>query len=203
MNGDSSRPTVWTVGHGTRATADLAALLREAGVARVLDVRRFPASRRNPQFARERLAVELPILGLGYDWRGQALGGRRSLGAADRAGAWRNAAFRAYAAYMQSEVFRSALTDLEVEIAAGEHVVLMCAETLWWRCHRRLIADALVLDGFPVRHLIDRPPGRPHQPHPTVRHDETGRLVYEAARASDHGRDGAVADEDGTDGRQG
>ncbi len=175
----AGRLLAWTVGHGTRTTAELAALLRAVDVRRVIDVRRFPSSRHNPQFARERLAAELPALGLAYDWRGGALGGRRPSGTAAGEPAWRNAAFRAYAAYMGSGAFRVALAELEAEVAAGQRLALMCAETLWWRCHRRLIADALVLDGFAVRHLVDRSPGQPHRPHPGLRRDQMGRLAYD------------------------
>ena len=177
----AARSLAWTVGHATRTTAELAALLRAVDVHRVIDVRRFPSSRHNPQFARERLAVEFPALGLAYDWLGGALGGRRLSGAADQEPGWRNAAFRAYAAYMGSEAFRVALAELEAEIAAGQRLALMCAETLWWRCHRRLIADALVLDGVAVRHLMVRSPGQLHRPHPGLRRDPMGRLAYDGA----------------------
>ena len=175
----------WTVGHGTRTTAELAALLRAVDVDRVIDVRRFPSSRHNPQFARRRLAAELPALGLTYDWRGGALGGRRPSGAEARDPVWRNAAFRAYAAYMGSMAFRIALAELEAEIATGQRVAILCAETLWWRCHRRLIADALVLDGIEVRHLIAHGPGQPHRTHPGLRRDQMGRLTYDGARSGE------------------
>ena len=181
----AARSLAWTVGHGTRTTAELAALLRAVDVHRVIDVRRFPSSRHNPQFARERLAAEFPALGVAYDWRGGALGGWRPSGAAAREPVWRNAAFRAYAAYMGSGAFQVALAELEAEIAAGQRLALMCAETLWWRCHRRLIADALVLDGFAVRHLIERSPGQPHRRHPGLRRDQMGRLAYDGARSGE------------------
>lgn len=158
---------VRTIGHGTRSTDALAALLREAGVETLIDVRRYPAGRRQPHLSRERLAVDLPARGIGYEWWGEALGGRRraSPGAPVATG-WRNPAFAAYAEHMRTPAFRAALTDLEARASAGERLAVMCSETLWWRCHRRLIADALVSDGFVVEHLIDRVPGRPH-PMPT------------------------------------
>lgn len=153
-----------TIGHGTRQTDELAALLTEAGVSTLLDVRRYPAGRRQPHLSRERLAEELPALNIGYEWWGEALGGRRSADSATVAqSTWRSPAFAAYAAYMATPEFRSAIASLEQRADAGEALAIMCAETVWWRCHRRLIADALVHDGFEVEHLIDRVPGRPHQ----------------------------------------
>ena len=173
------RPAIWTIGHGTRSKLELAALLHAAGIENLVDIRRFPGSHRNPQFSRERLAVELPAAGIDYEWRGDELGGRRALGLGNRQTSWTNRAFRAYAAHMESADFRTALVVLEAETAAGRRLALMCAETLWWRCHRRLIADALMLDGFEVRHLIDHVPGQLHPLHPGVRRDDAGALVYD------------------------
>jgi uncharacterized protein (DUF488 family) len=162
------RPVIRTIGHGTRTTDELAALLSSAGVATLIDVRRYPTGRRQPHLSRERLAADLPERGVAYEWWGEALGGRRSLtGATVPGSGWRQPAFAAYSAYMASPTFRDALAELERRARAGEALAVMCAETVWWRCHRRLIADALVLDGFAVEHLIDRVPGRPHrQPGP-------------------------------------
>ena len=153
-----------TIGHGTRTTDEIAALLREAGVTTLVDVRRYPAGRRQPHLSRERLTIDLPRAGIGYEWWGEAFGGRRSGEASALAATgWRSRSFAAYSAYMASPAFRDALAALESRILGGDALVLMCAETVWWRCHRRLIADALTLDGFSVEHLIDRVPGRPHR----------------------------------------
>jgi uncharacterized protein (DUF488 family) len=153
-----------TVGHGTRATEALAALLLAAGVATVIDVRRYPEGRRQPRFARERLEADLPALGISYEWWGETLGGRRPAPAPSATQSpWRSHGFVAYAAYMLSDVFRTALMALEARAQAGESLALMCAETRWWRCHRRLIADALVFEGFAVRDLIEKPPGVVHR----------------------------------------
>jgi uncharacterized protein (DUF488 family) len=139
-------------------------LVRAAGVETIIDVRRYPRGRRQPHLARERLEADLPLLGLGYEWWGHALGGRRPAPPRTApASPWRSPAFAAYAAYMETDDFRATLVDLEARAEAGEDMAVMCAETLWWRCHRRLIADALVAGGFIVRHLIDRPPGVLHQ----------------------------------------
>ena len=153
-----------TIGHGTRTTDELAALLREAGVTTLVDVRRYPKGRRQPHLSRERLAEDMPVRGIAYDWLGEALGGRRAADASTvGASAWRTPAFAAYEAHMATPEFRTALDDLEERAEAGESMAIMCAETVWWRCHRRLIADALTLDGFAVEHLIDRVPGTPHR----------------------------------------
>ncbi len=171
------RPMVRTIGHGTRTIDELAALLSSAGVATLIDVRRYPMGRRQPHLSRERLAIDLPERGLAYEWWGEALGGRRPVAGAMVSGSgWRQPAFAAYSAYMSSPVFHDALAELERRARAGEALAVMCAETVWWRCHRRLIADALMLDGLDVEHLIDRVPGRRHRPsglgltqHPGIR----------------------------------
>ncbi len=155
---------VWTVGHGTRTTEDLAVLLRSAGISTLIDVRRYPEGRRQPHLARQRLAIDLPRLGIAYEWWGEALGGRRGASTPERVSSpWRSASFAAYAAYMVTDAFRTGLAALQARIETGEVLAIMCAETLWWRCHRRLIADALTLNGLEVRHLLDRPPGVPHR----------------------------------------
>src|SRR5687767_6620978 len=157
---------VRTIGHGTRTTDELASLLVSAGVTTLIDVRRYPLGRRQPHLALERLAVDLPERRVGYEWWGEALGGRRLEAGVKPPpdSGWRTPAFAAYSAYMETPEFRTAITALEVRARVGETLALMCAETVWWRCHRRLIADALVLDGLEVEHLIDRVPGRPHRP---------------------------------------
>jgi uncharacterized protein (DUF488 family) len=155
--------TVWTVGHGTRAIEDFVAILHDAGVDLVVDVRRFPGSRRSPQFARDALADALAASGIEYLWLGEELGGRRrGSGGPSR---WRNAAFAAYEEHMASDAFRAGLQRVEAAAISGRSAVLLCAETVWWRCHRRLIADALVRDGFAVVHLLGQ--GR-SQPHPAT-----------------------------------
>ena len=156
--------TVWTIGHGTRTTEDLAAVVRSAGVTTLIDVRRYPEGRRQPHLARERLAVDLPRLGIAYEWWGEALGGRRGGSTSERvASPWRSPGFAAYAAYMRTDAFQIGSAALQARAETGEVLAIMCAETLWWRCHRRLIADALTLNGLEVRHLLDGPPGVPHR----------------------------------------
>ena len=172
--------TVYTIGHGTRTIDELVELLTAAGITRLVDVRRMPGSRRHPHFAREALEVSLPAAGIAYDWRGEGLGGRRSrkeIAGASRHPAWKNEAFRNYADYMDSDEFRLALEQLESD-AQHEPIAVMCAETLWWRCHRRLIADALVVGGHDVIHLLGPGKTQAHPLHESAR-IEDGRPVYD------------------------
>ena len=153
-----------TVGHGPEDRHRLGARLRGAGVGLVVDVRRFPGSRTNPDVRSELLAEWLPDLGIGYRWDAR-LGGRRRLppGEPVADGWWTVAQFAAYADHTRTAEFAAALDDVLAE-AAGQTVAVMCSESVWWRCHRRLIADVAVLGrGVPVTHLM--PGGRltPHQ----------------------------------------
>ncbi|MDP9070296.1 MAG: DUF488 domain-containing protein [Actinomycetota bacterium] len=170
---------LFTVGHGTRSTAELAAVVRAFGVERVVDVRRYPRSRRQPHLDREALAQALPTLGVAFEWWGDELGGRRRPAAASRHGAWRNDSFRAYADHMDTEAFRQAFHRLLAGLGSSPPTAIMCAETLWWRCHRRLIADAAVLAGTEVDHILDQRQVAPHRLHPSVRADGQGRPVYD------------------------
>ena len=170
---------VYTVGHGTRTFADFAEVLASAGVKRLVDVRRWPASRRHPHFGRDALARQLRSRGVEYLWRGQDLGGRRRPSAESRHRALRNKSFQGYADHMETTAFRSALEELEAEAKDGSPVALMCAETLWWRCHRRFISDALVVEGLEVRHLLSATKAEPHRLHPALRVDEEDRVVYD------------------------
>jgi uncharacterized protein (DUF488 family) len=170
--------TVFTIGHGTRSTGELASLLRSAGVELLVDVRRFPGSKRHPHFAREALEKELPRLGVAYSWWGEQLGGRRSRAERSRHPGWRSAGFQGYADHMDGEAFREEFVRLEA-IAAEKAVAVMCAETLWWRCHRRLIADALVVRGHTVIHIIGTDKQEAHSLNPAARRDENGWVVYD------------------------
>lgn len=175
--GAVGKGTLYTVGHGTRSTDELIGILRDAGVEFLVDVRRYPGSRRHPHFAREALEQSLPAAGIAYEWRGRALGGRRDPAPDSPNVAWRVAAFRGYADHLAAQEFRAAQGELE-ERAARSSQAVMCAETLWWRCHRRLIADALVADGYDVIHLgLGR--DEQHKLHEAARQTERGVLVYD------------------------
>ena len=165
--------TIRTVGHGTAEADELAELLRGAGVTELVDVRRFPGSRRHPQFSSDAMAAWLPEHGIGYRHL-ESLGGRRKLGPDSPNIGLRNEQFRAYGDHMDTEEFTDGVTEL-LDTADGESVAVMCSESVWWRCHRRLLADHLVLvDGVTVEHLF-------HDGRLTV-HDPTA----EARRAGDH-----------------
>ena len=154
-----------TVGHGPDDRTRLGARLSAAQVGLVVDVRRFPGSRSNPDVRREALEEWLPAAGIGYRWE-ERLGGRRALPPGEPvADAWWTVAqFAAYAAHTRTPEFGAALDEV-LDEAAGSAVAVMCSESVWWRCHRRLIADVAVLGrGVPVTHLM--PDGRlaPHRP---------------------------------------
>lgn len=171
--------TLFTVGHGTRSVDELVAVAASGGVERIVDVRRFPGSRRHPHLAGEALATSLAERGVAYEWWGEALGGRRKGASPSRHPAWENASFRAYADHMDTPAFRAALGRLLDEVATGSATAVMCAETLWWRCHRRLIADAAVLLGTPVVHLVDERTHTAHQVLPAARAGDDGWPVYD------------------------
>jgi len=144
-----------TVGHGTISFDDLVQLLEGAGVEAVVDVRSAPGSRRHPQFGLHQLECSLPARGIGYRWEPDLGGFRRLLPGSPNLGL-RHPSFRGYADYMASGSFERALTRL-LDEARSRVTAIMCAETLWWRCHRRLIADAAELVyGAEVRHLDHR-----------------------------------------------
>jgi uncharacterized protein (DUF488 family) len=171
--------TICTIGHGTRALDELVAVLTWAGVQLLVDVRRWPASRRNPHFARESLEQVLVPNGIDYEWQGESLGGRRSRSqTVTRHPAWQNASFQAYADYMDTDDFRAAVLNLE-DRSADVVQAVMCAETLWWKCHRRLISDALALRGTQVVHLMKVGTREAHKLHPNVRRDSDGWPVYD------------------------
>ncbi|RBY79777.1 DUF488 domain-containing protein [Geodermatophilus sp. TF02-6] len=156
-----------TVGHGADDRTRLGARLTAAGVGLVVDVRRFPGSRANPDVRREALEAWLPAAGIGYRWDAR-LGGRRRLPAGEPVADswWTVAQFAAYAAHTRTPEFAAALDELLAETATAT-VAVMCSEYVWWRCHRRLVADVAVLGrGVPVTHLM--PDGRltPHTPSP-------------------------------------
>lgn len=148
---------VYSIGHSTRSLPELLAVLHEAGVVALADVRRFPSSRRHPQFNRGDLERTLPADGIAYAWLGETLGGRvKQLVPAgeSRNNAWQVAAFRYYADAMTTDDFRAGIDALEA-LARARPTAFMCAERLWWQCHRRLIADCLTVRGWHVVHLLD------------------------------------------------
>jgi uncharacterized protein (DUF488 family) len=153
MEGQAARsPLVLTIGHSTRTLEEFIHLLHTHGVARVVDVRTVPRSRRNPQFNREILPDSLKAAGVEYSHLA-SLGGLRHARPDSPNQGWRNESFRGFADYMQTAEFEAGLQDL-LALAAHGPIALMCAEALPWRCHRSLIADALLVRGFRVEHIM-------------------------------------------------
>jgi uncharacterized protein (DUF488 family) len=156
----SSSGVIFTVGHSTRTFEEFVALLTAHGVRRLADVRRIPKSRRHPHFAATSLETTLPAAGIMYR-HFPGLGGLRKPRKDSRNSAWRNDSFRGYADYMETAAFQQALEEL-IEWATVP-TAIMCAEAVWWQCHRQLIADALVARGFPVRHILSAALPGPHR----------------------------------------
>lgn len=144
---------VFTIGHSTRSAEELIGLLRSAGVGQLADIRTVPKSRRCPQFNTDVLARSLAEAGITYR-HFPSLGGLRHPRRDSPNGGWRNDSFRGYADYMATDRFREGLDEL-ISWASGAATAMMCAEAVWWRCHRRLVADALTVRGIEVRHIMD------------------------------------------------
>jgi uncharacterized protein (DUF488 family) len=143
--------TIHTIGHSTRPAAAFLELLRAHDIVRLADIRAVPRSRRHPQFDRAALEASLGLHGVAYR-HFPALGGRRVPAAGSVNTAWRESAFRGYADYMQTPPFAEAVDEL-VRFAGAEPTAVMCAEATWWTCHRRLLADALLVRGISVLHI--------------------------------------------------
>lgn len=170
--------TVFTIGHSTRELAEFIHLLKAYGVTKIADVRTVPRSRHNPQFNRETLSDALKIASIGYV-HFQGLGGLRHARVDSINMAWRNASFRGFADHMQTDEFAENLERL-IDLAKEEHIALMCAEAVPWRCHRSLIADALTVRGIPVEHIMSTAHHQPHTLTPWARVDGR-RITYPAA----------------------
>ncbi len=171
-----------TYGHGSEDSERTVATLRAAVVASLVDIRTAPGSRRNPQFARAAMERWLPEAGISYRWE-KRLGGFRKPGADNPDVAWREDMFRGYAEHMRSADFLAAIDGVLAE-AAGCQVVVMCSESLWWRCHRRLLADFVVVArGIEVRHLMHTGRLEEHRLSPGVRLRNDGLLIYDAGQA--------------------
>jgi uncharacterized protein (DUF488 family) len=168
-------PMIFTIGHSTRSIEDFLAILRAHGVTRLVDVRTVPRSRHNPQFNRETLPHSLRQTGIAYILLSELGGLRRARRDSPNTG-WRNASFRGFADYMQTSAFGAALEKL-IKAATNERTAIMCAEAVPWRCHRSLIADALMVRGIPVDHILDAKNARPHALTPFAKVEGT-RLAY-------------------------
>jgi uncharacterized protein (DUF488 family) len=153
-------PAVFTVGHSTHSADTFVETVRAHGVRQLADIRRFPGSRRHPHFGSAALADRLAREGMAYRHFPE-LGGRRPARPDSDNTAWRNAAFRGYADYMGTAEFERAVAEL-LDFVRADPTALMCAESLWWRCHRALLADALVARGVTVRHIMSAASAKLH-----------------------------------------
>ena len=169
-------PTIYSIGHGTASAEDFTRTLAGAGIRLLADIRSAPGSRRNPQFGQAALRDALAVSGIEYVHL-PGLGGRRAPRADSPHTGLRVAAFRGYADHMASDEFRADYARLE-EFARLVPTAFMCAETLWWKCHRRLLADRLTADGWTVVQLRVGGPPEPHRLTDTA-HVEQGRLSYD------------------------
>ncbi len=170
-----------TFGHGTATAERMTELLQCADVALLVDVRIAPGSRRHPHVARAELERWLPEAGISYRWD-KRLGGFRKPGPDSPDTAWREDMFRGYAGHMRTAVFLVAVDEV-LALAGTDPTVVMCAESLWWRCHRRLLADFVsAARGVPVRHLMHDGRVEEHRLSPGLRRRDDGLLVYDAGQ---------------------
>ena len=173
MNGDGL--TVWTIGHSTRSLGDFLDLLSLFAIETVADVRRFPTSRKYPHFDKEALRKSLEGTGVRYVLLPE-LGGRREPLPDSHNTLWRNQSFRSYADYMETKAFHAGIDRL-LDVARQGRTAFMCAEAVWWRCHRSLIADYLKAEGICVRHIVDWTTSEIH-PYTSAARLRNGRLSY-------------------------
>jgi uncharacterized protein (DUF488 family) len=155
-----SEGRIYTIGHSTRPLDEFIKLLRAYGVEQLADIRTMPRSRRHPHFSREALSGSLPDAGVRYRHFAE-LGGLRKARADSSNSAWRHPGFRGYADYMETPAFAAALDEL-VAFSREAPTAIMCAEAIWWRCHRQLVADALVARGIEVLHITSATAARRH-----------------------------------------
>jgi uncharacterized protein (DUF488 family) len=167
---------IWTIGHSTRDIDFFISLLKEYGIKLLADVRSWPGSKRYPQFNKETLTDSLGRVGIRYEHFAE-LGGRRKAKRDSKNTAWRNASFRGYADYMEIEEFRKGVERLLDLVSKAGPAAIMCAEAVWWRCHRALISDYLKARGIEVVHILDTNKTEPH-PYTSAAHIIDGTLSY-------------------------
>jgi uncharacterized protein (DUF488 family) len=179
--------TVWTIGHSTRSVDELIALLAQVPIDLLVDIRSMPRSRTNPQFNREALQAALAAVGLGYRHLA-ALGGLRGPrkdGVASPNSLWRSGAFRNYADYAATNpAFRMGLRELQA-LADDHHAAIMCAEAVWWRCHRRIVSDYLLVAGLAVSHILGGGRMEPASLTPGAKPQPDGAILYQAQPGAD------------------
>jgi uncharacterized protein (DUF488 family) len=169
---------IWTIGHSTRAIDEFSSLLKENEIKLLVDVRAWPGSKRYPQFSKDTLAESLNAHGIRYEHFSE-LGGKRKSKPDSRNTAWRNASFRGYADYMEAEQFQKGIERLLDIAAKVGPTAMMCAEAVWWRCHRSLVADYLKARGVEVLHVLGANKVEPH-PYTSAARIVNGELSYAA-----------------------
>lgn len=184
---ESLWPTVWTIGHSTRSAHDFIQILKAHHVDAVADVRSFPGSRRYPHFNSLQLSESLAAVEIAYHHLPK-LGGRRRPSPDSKNTAWRNASFRAYADHMDTVEFQQGIGELR-KLTSDGRTAIMCAEALWWRCHRSLIADYLKAIGATVIHLSDEKQSEIH-PYTAAARIVHGKLSYEGLFSDEEGVSG-------------
>jgi uncharacterized protein (DUF488 family) len=167
---------VWTIGHSTRTADEFISLLRLQEIDRLADIRTIPQSRRHPHFGRDALSARLAAEGVQYR-HFKDLGGLRKPRADSVNGAWKNQAFRGYADHMETAEFAAAVDEL-LAFGAGGRVAVMCAEAVWWRCHRMLLSDALVARAIDVKHILGAASVQPHRLTPFAQIQDGGHVRY-------------------------
>lgn len=196
----SRQLTVWTVGHSTRPVEEFIELLRAHEIEQLVDVRTIPRSRHNPQYGQDQLGPALEASGIHY-LHMPGLGGLRHTRRDSINTAWRNASFRGYADYMQTEAFADALHEL-IGLARERRTAIMCAEAVPWRCHRSLVADALVVRGIAAEEIASSTRTQPHKLTPWA-HVEGETVTYPGTDAGlDAGEDSPAADNKPTPARR-
>lgn len=168
--------TIYTIGHSTRGLDEFIAMLRSFGIRNLVDIRSLPGSRKYPQFNRENLETALHADGINYIYI-KELGGRRKVRTDSANTRWKNISFRGYADYMQTDAFRQAIVRLE-NIAAEAPTAYMCAEAVWWRCHRSMVSDYLKARGWTVMHIMAPDRAQEH-PYTSPARVAGGKLSYE------------------------
>lgn len=168
--------TIWTIGHSTRSFEELLLMLQSFNIKLVADVRSYPGSRKFPQFNKDALETSLPQTGIQYVHL-KDLGGRRKVNPDSKNTAWRHAAFRGYADYMETTAFKDGIKEL-IAGALNQRTAFMCSEAVWWRCHRSLISDYLKVQGWKVMHIMGVGKAEEH-PYTAPAKIVNGKLTYE------------------------
>lgn len=171
----NKKDSIWTIGHSTLSIEQFIAIMTSFGIKLLIDVRSFPGSRRYPHFNKENLRASLTAAGIGYLHMPE-LGGRRKTRPDSQNVAWRNKSFRGYADYMETVAFREGIEGL-MKLASEQRTAIMCAEAVWWRCHRSLIADYLKAAGVVVTHILGEGKSDEH-PYTSAAQLVNGKLSY-------------------------